>query len=163
MFIIYGLLSVAVIIVGLNKVSYVMLKNRVLKRGRWDLNICCGNTEVGRVNADIVQHKPDIPNFIKIDNIYRLPFKKHQFNTVLCSHTMEHVDDPVRFDHELRRIGKSVHYILPPLWDIAALFNLLEHKWIFLTLKKEHTRLPCHIKLPLSRPLQRRFRQRVRA
>jgi SAM-dependent methyltransferase len=113
--------------------------------------------------VDIVQHKPDIPNFIKIDNIYRLPFKNHQFNTVLCSHTLEHVDDPVRFDHELHRIGLSVYYILPPLWDIAAVCNIWEHKGIFLTLKKEHTRLPYHIRLPFSRSLQRRFRQRVRA
>jgi hypothetical protein len=29
-----------------------LLSYRVLKP--WDLNICCGNTSVGRVNADIV-------------------------------------------------------------------------------------------------------------
>jgi SAM-dependent methyltransferase len=157
------LFSIFALIPGLNKLSYVLLKNRILKQGRWDLNICCGNTDVGGVNADIVQHRSDIPNFIKIDDIYRLPFKNLQFNRVLCSHTLEHVDDPVRFDLELRRIGKSVHYILPPLWDIAAVCNLLEHKWIFLTFKKEHTRLPVHVRLPFSRPLQRRFHQRVKA
>jgi hypothetical protein len=157
------LFSILAVILALNKLSYVLLKHRILKKGQWDLNICCGNTDVGSVNADIVQHRPDIPNFIKIENIYRLPFSNLQFERVLCSHTLEHVDDPVRFDHELRRIGKSVHYVVPPLWDIAAVCNLLEHKWIFLTMKKEHTRLPYHIKLPFSRQFQSRFRQRVKA
>jgi len=155
--------SLLSLIFALNKLSYVLLKRRILRQGHWDLNICCGNTDVGRVNADIVQHNPDIPNFVKIENIYRLPFSNLQFERVLCSHTLEHVDDPLRFNQELRRVGKSVHYILPPLWDIAAVCNLLEHKWIFLTLKKEHTRVPYYFNLPFSRPLQRRFRQRVRA
>ena len=157
------LFSVAMLIFILNRVSYVLLKHRILKQGPWDLNICCGNTDVGRINADIVQHRSDISNFVSIDDIYRLPFSNLQFERVLCSHTLEHVDDPMRFDGELRRVGKSVLYVLPPLWDIAAVCNLLEHRWIFLTLKKVHTRLPWHIRLPFSRPLQRRFRQRVKA
>lgn len=157
------LLFIVALVYGLNKLSYELLKGRILKQGQWDLNICCGNTDVGGINADIVQHSPDIPNFIRIDDIYRLPFNNKQFERVLCSHTMEHVEKPQQFDRELRRIGKSVHYILPPLWDFAAVFNLMEHKWVFLTMKKEHARLPRHIRLPLSRPVQKYFQQRVKA
>lgn len=52
---------------------------------------------------------------------------------------------------------------VPPLWDIAAVCNLLEHKWVFLTLKKEHNQLPPHFRLPFSLWLQRFLGQRVRA
>ena len=63
-------------------------------------NICCGRTDGGGINADIVQHG-DVPNFVKLDSIYRLPFADGQFEVVLCSHTAEHVQYPQRFDREL--------------------------------------------------------------
>lgn len=155
--------AAALLALALNRLSYLRLKIRIIGRARWDLNICCGATDGGGVNADIVRHSPRIPNFVRVDDIYRLPFRNRQFKRVLCSHTMEHVDDPERFDRELRRVGETVLYLLPPLWDVAAAFNLLEHKWIFLTFRKEHRQLPRHVKLPLSWTLQRHFKQRVKA
>ena len=41
----------------------------------------------------------------------------------MCSHTIEHVDNPAAFDIELRRVGANVKYIITPLWDLAAAFN----------------------------------------
>ena len=36
----------------------------------------------------------DLPRFQQVTDIYDLPFEDQQFDTVLCSHTIEHVDDP---------------------------------------------------------------------
>ncbi len=146
----------------LNRVSYHRLKRDVLARRRWCLNICCGHTDGGGINADIVRHST-VRNFRRIRNIYRLPFRDRRFEWVLCSHTVEHVDDPERLDRELRRVGENVLYVVPPLWDLAAAFNVFEHKWLFLTLSKEHDRLPRHVRLPFARTVQRLLGQRISA
>lgn len=144
-------------------ISYRLLKNFMIKHKKYGLNICCGNTSNGSVNADIVKHS-DVPNFILIENIYKLPFQHHQFDTVLCSHTMEHVDDPESFYSELKRVGKQITIIIPPIWDIAAMLNVFEHKWIFLTFRKKHINdLPRRIRLPFSQTIQKWFGQSVKA
>ena len=146
----------------LNYLSYSLLKRRILRDGApWGLNICCGKTDGGGVNADIVKHR-DVPNFVLVD-IYNLPFADFEFDTVLCSHTVEHVEDPTRFFAELSRVGRRVTIVVPPLWDLSAALNLLEHRWLFLTLKKEHHSLPRHVPLPGARTLQRWFGQRIHA
>ena len=143
-------------------VSYKLGKNRILKRQKWDLNICCGRTDGGGVNADIVQHD-QLPGFVQVSSIYDLPFKDAEFETVLCSHTIEHVDDPERFYAELERVGRRVTLVVPPLYDVAAVLSILEHKWIFLTFRKEHHNLPAFVKLPFADVIQRRFGQRNNA
>jgi len=154
--------TVTAIIVFLHWYSYHHLKRAIIARRRWDLNICCGNTDGGGVNADIVQHS-ELPNFVKIDSIYDLPFADGQFETALCSHTAEHVDDPQRFDRELRRVARNVVYILPPAWDLAAALNIREHKWLYLTVRKVHHRLPASIRLPFAHRLQARVGQKITA
>lgn len=142
--------------------SYSILRKKILKRQKWDINICCGKTDGGGVNVDISKHA-DVPHFVLIKDIYNLPFRDRQFDAVLCSHTMEHVENPERFFRELKRIGKKVTIVLPPLWDITAALNILEHKYIFLCLKKEHTKLPPYVRLPLASYLHKRFGQKIKA
>jgi hypothetical protein len=141
--------------------SYKLLKNRTVRRQRWDLNICCGTTDGGGINADIVRHK-QVPNFVQV-RIYRLPFRDEQFGSILCSHTIEHVQDPEAFYRELCRVGRQVTLVVPPLWDLTAATNVLEHRWLFLTFKKEHTTLPPHIRLPLAGWVQKVLGQRIHA
>ncbi len=144
----------------LNLLSYRILKPRIIReRQNWDLNICCGDTDGGGVNADIVAQ--DVANFVLIPDIYRLPFKDGEFEHVLCSHTIEHVDDPDAFWAELNRVGKDVTLVLPPLWDLAAALNIFEHKWIFLSWRKRHHALPRHFELPWAQRYQKRFGQVV--
>jgi SAM-dependent methyltransferase len=143
-----------------HQISYFFLKKRIVRRQRWDLNICCGRTDGSGINADIVPH-PEVPRFEIIRDIYRLPFSDRQFDSVLCSHTIEHVEDPDRFLDELRRVGEKVVLVLPPLWDITAALNVFEHRWLFFCLKKEHTRLPRRVRLPLSTTVQRIWGQRI--
>jgi len=143
--------------------SYSILKNITLKRRIWDLNICCGKTDGGGVNADIVKHK-DLPNFVLIKDIYNLPFKNKQFKYVLCSHTIEHVDNPEKFYQELKRVGKNVVLVVPPLWDIFASFLAFpSHRWICLTLKKEHPSLPKMVPYTLAIAYQNLFGQHIGA
>lgn len=146
----------------LHWLSYSYIKNSIIRSRKWCLNLCCGNTDGGGINADVVRHI-DIPRFDRLSNIYRLPYNDGQFEWVLCSHTIEHVDDPCRLDRELRRVGNNVVYVLPPLLDLGAVFNLLEHKWVFLTIRKTHSELPRHIKLPGSDTIQKIFGQMIRA
>ena len=154
--------AVTIIVVFLHWYSYRHLKTKIVASRSWDLNICCGTVDGGGVNADIMQHA-DVPNFVQVKNIYRLPFEDNQFETVLCSHTAEHIDDPDRFDAELRRVGREVIYVLPPVWDLAAAFNILEHRWIFLNLRKIHRTLPRRVPLPFARQIQARLGQRIAA
>lgn len=153
---------VTAVILILHWLSYRILKTAIVRSRSWDLNICCGTTDGGGTNVDIVQHA-NVPNFVKIDSVYQLPFADGQFDTVLCSHTAEHVDDPHRFDRELRRVGKEVIYVLPPIWDLAASLNVFEHRWLFFSWRKVHKTLPKAYPLPFARRLQARIGQKIAA
>ncbi|WP_319559010.1 methyltransferase domain-containing protein [Marispirochaeta sp.] len=159
---IFALGAVLVYISVSNFISYRILKKRILASASWDLNICCGKTDGGGINADIVRHA-EVPNFIQIDDIYRLPFRDKQFQRVLCSHTMEHVDDPEAFIRELKRVGEEITIVIPPLYDISAALNIFEHKWIFLSFRKRHYSLPRFVRLPLALRIQKRWGQLLRA
>jgi SAM-dependent methyltransferase len=145
---------------SLNLLSYQVLKKRILRRRKWDLNLCCGSTDGGGINVDIVR-RPHIPNHVVVD-VYNLPFKGGSFNTVLCSHTIEHVEQPRRLFKELKRVGSRVTLVTPPIWDLSAAFNVLEHKWIFWSPYKEHYSLPRFTRLPLSAFVQDRIGQRIK-
>lgn len=162
----YLLCSAAALLIllpSLNWLSYRIMGG-IIRRRRpvWDLNICCGKTDGGGINVDIVKHA-EIPNLIVVDDIYHLPFSTNQFEHTLCSHTIEHVDDPGAFFAELSRVSKQVTLVVPPLWDLSAAFNVFEHRWLFLTFRKEHHKLPPHIVLPLARRVQGRVGQKIRA
>ncbi|MBN1464907.1 methyltransferase domain-containing protein [candidate division KSB1 bacterium] len=98
-----------------------------------------------------------------MQDIYNLPFKQKQFEHVLCSHTIEHVDFPIRFHRELRRVGKQITYVIPPLWDITAAFNLLEHKHIFLAMRTEYKKLPKFIRMPFVNTIHSLLGQKIKA
>ncbi|MEC5127742.1 methyltransferase domain-containing protein [Verrucomicrobiales bacterium BCK34] len=152
-----------VLLVALNFVSYRIMGGIIRnRRKKWDLNICCGKTDGGGVNVDIVKHA-EIENLVVVDDIYSLPFQTNQFEHTLCSHTIEHVEDPVAFFKELERISENVTLVVPPLWDLSAALNIFEHRSLFLTFRKEHHKLPPHTKLPLAAFFQEKLGQRIRA
>jgi len=110
-FALYAGLFVALLI-ALNFLSYRIMGGIIRnQREQWDLNICCGKTDGGGVNVDIVKHA-EIPNLIVVDDIYNLPFTTNQFDNLLCSHTIEHVDDAGRFLAELHRVSKDDGLVL---------------------------------------------------
>jgi SAM-dependent methyltransferase len=143
--------------------SYQWIKRRTLAERRWDYNICCGTTDGGGINADIIRHG-DVPNFELITDVAHLPHPSAAFGHILCSHTIEHVDDPKAMFQELRRIGRSVTVLVPPLWDFTAALNPFEHQVVFLTLKSRHdNHLPPFARFAFARWLQARIGQRCEA
>ena len=160
MWILYALALIVLSILLLHWLSYRLIKQSILTSRTWDLNICCGETDGGGINADIVPRSVD--NFLEVD-IYDLPFADKSLGAVLCSHTIEHVEDPDAFYAELQRVGREVVVVIPPLWDLAAVFNVWEHRWIFLSLRKKHAVLPRRVALPLAKPIQEKFGQRINA
>ena len=159
------LVIIVVLFVGFkftNVLSYTIIKNKVLRSRKWDLNICCGKTDGGGINADIVKHA-EIDRFQLLDSIYKIPFEDKSLDYVISSHTIEHVEDPGAFHKELERVGRHVTILVPPLWDVTAALNFLEHKFVFLTFKSLHTKLPKFIKLPLSGWCQKKFGQKIKA
>lgn len=146
-----------------NHISYRLIKNRVLSERRWDYNICCGTTDGGGINADIVQHA-ELPRFELVSDVNALSHADGAFETVLCSHTLEHVDNPAAMFRELQRIGRRVTILVPPLWDLAAALNPFEHRVIFLTLASRHDdRLPPFLRYRPAQWLQDRLGQRIDA
>ena len=155
--------SLVIILPLLNFLSYRIMGGIIRNRQEtWDLNICCGKTDGGGVNVDIVKHA-DIPNLVVVNDIYNLPFTADQFEHTLCSHTIEHVEDPKAFFDELQRVSKDVTLVVPPLWDLSAVLNVFEHRWLFLTFRKEHHKLPNYIVLPFAQFFQQRLGQKIRA
>lgn len=73
---------------------------------------------------------------------------------------IEHLENPQKFHQELLRVGEKITYILPPLWDVTAVFNFLEHK---MTMRKEHTEPPAFIRLPFADFIQKSFGQRIKS
>jgi len=83
---------------------------------------------------------------------------------VLCSHTLEHVDDPAAMFAELRRVGRRVTVLVPPLWDLGAALNLFEHRVIFLSWRTRHDdALPPFVRFAPARWVQQLVGQRIRA
>jgi SAM-dependent methyltransferase len=147
---------------GLNWLSYDLFKLRILNSRTWDLNVCCGRTDGGGINTDIVAHG-NIPDFVIADPL-SLPFKEKSFKSVVCSHAAEHIPDPEALMRELNRVGEEVTFIIPPLWDVAAACNLLEHRWFFISHRKVYlNELPKYKSLPMASSLQKIIGQRIRA
>jgi len=156
-----GLTLVSASLWSANFLSYRYLKERTLRERRWDYNICCGETDGGGINADIVRYG-DVANFELVTDVNRLPHADGRFAHVLCSHTLEHVDDPAAMFAELRRVGRQVTILVPPLWDLAAALNPFEHRVIFLTLRTRHDdRLPPFIAFTPARWMQAVRGQRI--
>lgn len=146
-----------------NSISYRLIKDRVLKERIWDYNICCGTTDGGGINADIVQHGA-VKRFEIVEDVTALPHPADAFDHVLCSHTLEHIDDPEAMFEELCRVGRHVTVLVPPLWDLAGALNPFEHRVIYLTLHSRHeNRLPRFVRYTPGRWIQRIWGQRVRA
>ena len=68
-------------------------------------------------------------NFVKLEK-KQLPFKDNQFDFVIASHVLEHVEDFKFFINELERISKKGYIELPTkLEDNLVFENKKDHLW----------------------------------
>jgi SAM-dependent methyltransferase len=65
-----------------------------------------------------------------------LPFTNNEFDYVICSHVVEHVDDPNQFLTELSRVGKSGYLEAPSLLG-EYLIPKESHKWVLLDINEK--------------------------
>ncbi len=111
--------------------------NKILeKNSEWKiLDIGCGY----RANkfASVIADIKDFSNFykekkfIKI-NEKKLPFKDKEFDFVIASHVIEHVEDFEFFIKELERISSKGYVELPTrLGDNLVFENRIDHIWWF--------------------------------
>lgn len=107
---------------------------------------------------------------IKKGNIYSLPYINNQFDMVLCTEVLEHLDDPVKGLKEIIRVSKKYCLISVPnepffmlenlvrLKNVSRWGNDLDHRnhWSYFSfkkfLKKEKIKI-VEYKAPLPLPL----------
>ena len=97
------------------------------------LDIGCGYTahEKATVICDIQDLSSFYKNkkFIKLDN-KNLPFKDKEFDFVIASHVIEHVEDVEYFISELQRISSKGYIELPTILEDNLVFeNKNDHLW----------------------------------
>jgi len=73
--------------------------------------------------GDLVVDRPFV-----VADAHHLPFKDGAFAYSICSHILEHMDDPVQFARELRRTCKA-GYIQSPSEIAERLFHWSFHRW----------------------------------
>ena len=111
--------------------------NKIIKENpKWKiLDIGCGYR--AHPYASVIADVQDLSNhyegkkFIKI-NEKKLPFKDKEFDFVIASHVIEHVEDFEFFINELERISSKGYIELPSrLGDNLVFENKTDHIWWF--------------------------------
>ena len=97
------------------------------------LDIGCGYT--AHKNANVVCDVQDFSNFYKDKKFIKLtdvvlPFRDKEFDFIIASHVIEHVENIEFFIKELQRISSKGYIELPTILDDNLVFeNKKEHLW----------------------------------
>ena len=116
---------------SINQINKIFIKNPEWKI----LDVGCGYTanKHSTVLAD-VQDLSDFykgRKFVKINDT-KLPFEDNEFDFVIASHVIEHVQDIKKFISELERISRKGYIELPSrLGDNLIFENVKDHIWWF--------------------------------
>ena len=120
----------------LKRISINHLNKIIKENPKWKiLDIGCGyrahpNATVIADIQDLSSHYKD-KNFIKI-NERKLPFKDKEFDFIIASHVIEHIEDFEFFIKELERISSKGYIELPSrLGDNLVFENKSDHIWWF--------------------------------
>ena len=120
----------------LRRTSINFVNNTLSKNTNWRIvDIGCGYS--ANKNASVIADIQDLSyfykgkNFIKISG-KKLPFKDKEFDFVIASHVIEHVEDFEFFVKELERISTKGYIELPSrLGDNLVFENRNDHIWWF--------------------------------
>ena len=120
----------------LKRTSITLVNNILNKNINWNiLDIGCGYK--AHKNATVIADIKDFSNFYKDKKFVqikekKLPFKDKEFDFVIASHVIEHVDDFEFFIKELERISSKGYIELPSrLGDNLVFENRNDHIWWF--------------------------------
>ena len=120
----------------LRRTSINSINQKLKENSNWNiLDVGCGYT--ANKNADVIADIQDLSNFYKEKKFVRilekkLPFKDNEFDFVIASHVIEHVEDFQFFIKEIERISKQGYIELPTrLGDNLVIENLKDHLWWF--------------------------------
>ncbi|MDC0248260.1 class I SAM-dependent methyltransferase, partial [Pelagibacteraceae bacterium] len=120
----------------LKRTSLDSINNTLSKNPNWKiLDIGCGY----RANkfATVISDIQDLSDYYKNRKFIRvtdkkLPFKNNEFDFVIASHVIEHVEDFEFFIKELERISNKGYIELPSrLGDNLVFENKNDHIWWF--------------------------------
>lgn len=147
--------------------------NNILKQNpSWNiLDIGCGYT--ANVNATVIADVKDLSDFYKKRKFVsiknkNLPFNNKEFDFVIASHVLEHVDDFSFFVKELERISNKGYIELPTrLGDNLVFENETDHIWWCLyddinneiVLSKKNQLLEPFISVSTAKLMEQYFRE----
>ena len=118
----------------IKRTSKSSIEKNLLLNPSWNiLDIGCGYgaNKYAKVICDVQDLSKYYLNkkFVKLIE-KKLPFKDHEFDFVIASHVMEHVEDVEYFIKELERISKKGYIELPTkLEDNLVFENKKDHLW----------------------------------
>ena len=106
----------------------------MLNNENWKiLDIGCGFT--AHKSASVICDIQDLQSFYKDKKFVKLsektlPFKNKEFDFVIASHVLEHVEDPAFFIKELERVSIQGYIELPTILEDNLVFeNKQDHLW----------------------------------
>ena len=152
--------------------SKQFIDNLITQNPNWKvLDIGCGFT--AHEKANVVCDVQDLSNFYKDKkfvklNDKKLPFRDKEFDFVIASHVIEHVEDVTFFIKELERVSSKGYIELPtPLEDNLVFENKNDHIWHVefddienkLLIKKRIQYLEPLITVSTAKKLSKYFRQ----
>ena len=156
----------------LQRTTLKTINKKLAENPNWKiLDLGCGYT--ANKNATVVADVQDLSNFykdkkfIKI-NEKKLPFKDKEFDFVITSHVIEHVDDLDFFIKEIERISNQGYIELPSkLGDNLVFENLTDHIWWFdyddekqvLVAEKKKQFIEPFITVSIAKKLEQLFRK----
>ncbi len=108
---------------------------QLLEKNNWSvLDIGCGYS--ANKYANVICDTQDLKSFYKDKKFVQLsdkilPFRDNEFDFVVASHVLEHVQDPVLFLSEIQRVSSIGGYIEVPtkLEDNLVFENKKDHLW----------------------------------
>lgn len=114
--------------------SKQFVDNQISQNPNWNiLDIGCGFT--AHEKASVICDIQDLSNFyknkkfVKLEN-KTLPFKNKEFDFVIASHVIEHVQDVEYFLSELQRVSSKGYIEVPTILEDNLVFeNRNDHLW----------------------------------
>ena len=118
----------------IKRTSKSHINNIIKENSKWNiLDIGCGYS--AHENANVVCDVQDLSNYYKEKKFVKLndkilPFQDKEFDFVVASHVIEHVEDVDTFVSELERVSNAGYIELPTILEDNLVFeNKNDHLW----------------------------------